>query len=349
MTKAHSLRLHRIIVFFIGWLVALIGFAPQRLNAQTESAAAPSQQSEMKQLIEATQPKMVKVFGAAAGRVQGYATGLLVSADGSIVTVSGVLLDGQAVRVLLHNGQEYRARVIRRDREKQLALLKITGGEFKYFELPKTDVGKKGDWVVALSNAFKVADKSEPLSATLGVISLRTSMEAWLNKRDIAYRGKLVLLDCITSNPGAGGGAVVTTDGALVGMVGKIIKSSETNTRLNYAVPSDVLRKFVENKGEFVKVTEKKSTNAELGIRLFRQGGRKAPAYIDRVQRRSPAAKAKLKPDDLVISLGGKKIGNIVQFEEVLDQLPVGQETVIVVKRGAELLRLNITPKAKNK
>ena len=185
---------------------------------------------------------------ASAGRVQGYATGLIVSKDGSLVTISGVLLDGQTVRVLLHDGTEAKARVVRRDRERQLALLKISGEDFQHFDLSSENVGDKGDWVVAISNAFKVADKSEPLSATLGIISLRTSMEAWLNKRDLAYRGDLVLVDCITSNPGAGGGAIVTTDGKLVGMIGKIIESSETNTRLNYAVPSHVLKQFWKTK-----------------------------------------------------------------------------------------------------
>ena len=119
-----------------------------------------------------------------------------------------------------------------------MALLKISPTEeLDCFSLSDSDVGQKGDWVIALSNAFKVASKSEPVSAMIGVISLRSSIEARLNQRDVAYKGPLVLIDAITSNPGASGGAVVTFDGDLVGMVGKLINSSETNTRLNYAVP----------------------------------------------------------------------------------------------------------------
>ena len=144
--------------------------------------------------------------------------------------------------------REHIATILKRDRETQLSLLKIQAVTPSFFELSADSVGKKGDWVIALSNAFKVADKDEPVSAMLGVISLRTTMEARLTKRDVAYRGELVLIDAITSNPGASGGAVITPDGRLVGIVGKIINSSETNTRLNYAVPTQVLHEFVAGK-----------------------------------------------------------------------------------------------------
>ncbi len=307
-----------------------------------------SGQSSMEKLIDGAQPKLVKVFGASAGRVHGYATGLLISEDGSILTISGVFLDGQQVRVLTSDGTEYQASVIRRDREKQVALLKIQAETPDFFPLSETEVGEKGDWVVAICNAFKVADKSEPLSATLGVISLRTTVEARLSKRDVAYRGKLVLIDAITSNPGAGGGAVLTTDGKLVGMIGKIINSSETNTRINYAVPMAQLFRFVEGGDVVATAVPARSTKrADLGIKLFIQGGRNAPAYIDRVVRRSPAAKIKLKPDDLIISLAGTKIGSIRQYDEVLGRLEPDVETVIILKRGTELVRETIIPREK--
>ena len=121
-------------------------------------------------------------------------------------------------------------------------------------------------------------------------------MEARLTKRDVAYRGELILIDAITSNPGASGGAVVTPDGKLVGIVGKIINSSETNTRLNYAVPSPVLKAFVDGKASVTSdvkpVMERQ--DVEFGIVLFKLGGRNNPAYIDRVVRGSPAAQAKM-------------------------------------------------------
>ena len=200
---------------------------------------------------------------------------------------------------------------------------------------------------MAVCNAFKVADKQEPLSATLGVISLRTSIEARLNRRDVAYRGELILIDQITSNPGAAGGAVINTSGKLVGLIGKIINSSETNTRLNYAIPNSILHQFLNTDTLPVAATVIKNEPVYLGINLFQHGGRNSPAYIDRIKRRSPAAKAKLKADDLIVSLAGIKIGNTKDYQEAVQQLSPNQESIIIVKRGTELKRLTIIPEKK--
>jgi len=294
--------------------------------------------------IAASQPKMVKVFGASVGKVEGTSTGFLVSGEGHILTTQGVFLDGRQIKVILADGSEHLATVSRRDRVTQLALLKIEAKTPHYFELSATPIGENGDWVIALTNAFNVADKNEPLSATLGVISLRTEMTARFNSRDVAYDGELVVIDCITSNPGAGGGAVITPEGKLVGMVGKIISSSETNTRLNYAVPCHLLAKFLSGTDEDVLAAKTPTQKSELGIILFKLGGRGNPAYVDRVRRGSPAAAAGLQPDDMIVTLAGQKIGTIKEYEETLETLPAGDEVLIIVKRGVEFLRLPITP-----
>jgi serine protease Do len=296
-------------------------------------------------IVAQCQPKMVKVFGAGAGRVEGFATGILVSAEGHLLTTQGVFLDGRQVRVILADGSEHLATILKRDRTTQLALLKIQAQTPDYFELSKEQVGQEGDWVIAITNAFRVADKDEPLSATLGIISLRTSIEARLNRRDVAYKGELILIDAITSNPGAGGGAAVASDGRLVGMVGKIINSSETNTRLNYAVPSSVLAEFVSGDSQTPTTSPSQPTEkAELGIVIFKLGGRNNPAYVDRVKRGTPAAKAGLRSDDMIVSLGGKRIGNPKEYEAALDELRPGEEIIIIVKRGTDFLRLPIVP-----
>jgi serine protease Do len=298
--------------------------------------------------IEEAQPKMVKVIGAKIGNVEGYSTGILVSNEGHVLTMQGVFLDATNIRVILADGSEHQASVIRRDRERRLALLKISQSTPHFFELAQEAIGQPGDWVVALTNAFRVADKDEPMSVTLGIVSLRTSIEARLNQRDLAYRGDLVLIDCITSNPGAAGGAVVLPDGQLVGMVGRVIDSSETNTRLNYAVPSDLLRKFVDDRLETDSPTETvQSIPGELGIVIFKLGGRNNPAYVERVQRNSPAAKAGFQPDDLVISINGQNVGTVKQYEDALKQVVANEVTIVVIKRGNEILRVAVTAEPK--
>jgi len=304
----------------------------------------------LENMISSAQPKMVKVFGAGAGRVEGFATGFVVSDDGKILTAQGVILDGKRVRVVMADGTSHDATILRRDRVRQVALLQIQTKTPDYFELSNEPVGQKGDWIVALSNAFKVADKEEPLSATLGVVSLRTEFEARLNKRDVAYKGELVLIDAIVSNPGAAGGAVLNIEGKLVGMIGKVINSSETNTRLNYAVPNTFLADFVANKqtDQVVGATAKSSQGqADLGIVLFKLGGRSNPAYIDRVLRGSPAAAAKLQTDDMIVAIAGQKIGSVKEYLNMTETLRPEEEILIIVKRGLDIVRVRLTPRVK--
>jgi len=342
-------RLPTICLFLAGMFACVFGGPIGSCFAQEEK-----QDSFLPQLIKRCQPKMAKVIGAGAGRVDGYASGTLVSKDGLILTSQGVFLDGRQVRVELSDGKSYPASILRRNRTLQLALLKIEADrELEFFQLSDKPVGEKGDWVVALSNAFKVANESEPMSAMIGIISLRSSIEARLNDRDVAYKGPLVLIDAITSNPGAGGGAVINAEGQLVGMIGKLINSSETNTRINYAVPSSTLQQFVDDKIEESDSTglandvKEPHGQADLGIVVFNLGSRNDPAYIDRVRRGSPAAKLRLKPDDLIVALDGVQIGTVQEYQKVVDRLVPGVEVAIVFKRGPKLQRMQITPSEK--
>ena len=334
----------------LGVVLLIVGICCSTTFAQTAD-------SSLQSTIVAAQPAMVKVFGASAGKVDGVATGFAVSEDGLVLTSQGVFLDGKRVRVVLADGSSHVASVLKRDRQRQLALLKIEAKTPSWFELSETPIVQQGDWVVAICNAFKVADKAEPISATLGIVSLQSEMDAKLTKRDYAFRGELFLIDAITSNPGAAGGAVLTTDGRLAGLVGKIINSSETNTRLNYAVPCNVLHAFVS--GDDAKLAKADGADSktptadqeigEIGIQVFLLGGRKSPAYVDRVKRGSPAAEAGMKSDDVIVSINGEKISSVKDFQATIKTLVVGEELLLIYKRGNELIRQKLVPVAKRK
>ena len=344
----HQLRLLPIASFALFGLITFVCCQP--MFAQL--ASSPSLQTTIVQ----AQPAMVKVFGAKAGKVEGNATGFAISPDGLLLTSQGVFLDGKQVRVVLADGSSHTATVLKRDRDRQLALLKIEAKLPKWFDLSEQPIVQQGDWVIAICNAFKVADKAEPISATLGIVSLESEMQAKLTKRDYAFRGELFLIDAITSNPGAAGGAVLSVDGRLAGMVGKIINSSETNTRLNYAIPCNVLHAFVN--GDTLAAADNAKDAAspvanqeigELGIQVFLLGGRKSPAYVDRVKRGSPAAEAGMKADDVIISIDGEKISSVKDFQDTIKTLVVGEEVLLIYKRANDLVRQKLIPVAKRK
>jgi serine protease Do len=301
--------------------------------------------------IEYAQPRLVKVYGAGIGRSPGYATGLIVSPDGDILTAQGVHLAASSLRVTLPDGETHIAQVVRRSPELQAALLKIEAKTPEYFDLEQPAVVEPGDWILALSNAFKVAEGPEPLSVNVGVLTLKTRLEARRGVQDFPYHGDVLLIDAITSNPGAAGGAIISAEGKLVGMIGKVIEGKNTNTRLNYAVPTNLLHDFLTKPESSLASNDVPTTNdaapGDLGIRLFALGGRRAPAYVDRVVAGSPAASAGLKTDDLVISVDGQAVRSADDFKRLVAMLKIGQQVVVEVKRKNELLSLRMTAVAK--
>jgi serine protease Do len=326
---------------------------PLLLLAATLHAQAPGDNTvehPFAPAVAAAQARTVKVYGGAIGRTPGYATGMIVSGSGEILTANGVFLAGQNLRVGLPDGSTHAATVVRRSQELQLALLKIDVPTPQYFALPEKPPAELGDWVLAVSNAFKVADGEEPLSVNIGVLSLRIPLDARRGVQDFPYEGEVLLYDAITSNPGAAGGAVVNAEGALVGMIGREIVARSTNTRLNYAVPVDLLGPFVrgDQTPPLAATSPGKSAGAkpELGIRLFALGGRRGPAFIDRVLPGSPAAKAGLKSDDLVISVGGQAVRDAGDYQRLAGELAVGKEVILEIKRKNELLSVRIVPAA---
>ncbi len=286
--------------------------------------------------IAAAQRRTVKIYGAGIALEHGYATGIIVSDDGLILTAHGLYVTGDRIRIVLYDGSVHQARLVRQSDGLQTVLLRIDASTPHYFDVPEQPIALTGDWVLAVNNAFKVADGDEPLSASVGVISMRAAVGIRRRAHELEIASDVLLIDAITSNPGAPGGALVTADGRLAGMVGKIVESASTRTRLNYAIPSDVLRQFLDDTYEEPQspiAAEDGAEGVDLGLRIFRLPGRQAQAYVDAVRRRSPAARAGLRSDDLILSINGQQIYTIDDYDRVVELLPPGEEVTFVLKR----------------
>ncbi len=296
--------------------------------------------------ITFAQQRTVKIIGAGLGREHGYASGIIISDDGQILTALGIYIASPTLRVVLPDGSVHQASVVRRSEGLQTVLLKIDAKTPRYFELPSEAMGKPGDWIVAVANPFKVAEGAELMSANLGVISLRAQLDLKKKLQDVLYDDEVLLIDAITSNPGSPGGAVVDRGGKLVGMIGKIIESKATGTRLNYAVPGDLLYRFVRGDAGEVPTTNhgSESKPAELGFRVFALGGRRAPAFIDAVAPNTPAAAAGLRKDDLVLALGDTTVRSVRDFEEAAEKVVAGVPLKLLIKRGNEVINVTFTP-----
>lgn len=306
---------------------------------------------DLRAAVAYAQQRCARIYGGGAGREHGYATGLIVSPDGLILTAQGIYLSEGRLRVVLPDGSRHEAQVVRQSEPLQAALLKVDAPTPRCFELASQSPVAQGDWVLAVSNLFNVAAADEDLSVTLGVVSLRAEMAARHRTQDVPYQGSLLLIDAITSNPGAPGGALCTLDGKLAGMLGKLFHSKTTRTRINYAVPVELLKPFVEGR-QPPQTAEAPAERAKgtpyTGIRLFTLSGKRAPAYVDRVALGSPARDAGIRKDDLILAVAGVVVRNCRECEDALAALEPGKPVALLIKRKATVAAVTLTPTSRD-
>lgn len=318
-------------------------------------AHAQGRGDELSSAAAFVQARVVKLTGAAVGSQKGYGSGVIATPDGQIVTALTPLLEGASIRATLSDGRVLDATVAKRDEQRQLAVLKIEASGLPAFDLSAgTDAlktGQVGEWVLAAANPFKVAEGAEPVSVSLGIFAGRAPLEARYRRRDVAFRGEVILTDLVVSAPGMSGGALTDLRGRLLGVIGRPVKSEKTNTWLNYAIPSaeiaDLLTDAATPPTQAAAPWARTPADADrlliaLGVRLFDVGGRTRPAYVERVRPDSPAAKAGLMVDDLLLNVEDVTVTTCEEVRSALTQLPHAARLKLVLKRGSRVESVEI-------
>jgi len=325
--------------------------------------------------IEAALPRVVKLYGVGVGPQAGYGSAVLISEDGLLVTVFSLLIDAKRLRAVTFDGSTYDVEVVARDAHRQLALLRLTAGEeqtsslgpFPFFDIrcggaqdggsPAArceDLLRPGEWVLAAGNSFKVADGAEPVSLTHGVFSTRTRLDARRRVKDFPYRGDVLVIDAITSNPGAPGGAVVNLRGEFVGLIGREVVSNLTHTHFNFAMPRDVVDQFVTESLRPADLNDPSLARLDVliadqkidpGIRLTRTGYKRLPPMVERVQWGSPAELAGVRKDDVILSVNGRSVPDVETYDERMTRISPNDAIDLVVQRGNRIVSLRVTPK----
>jgi serine protease Do len=330
------------------------------------TAAPVAAQAPFHEVSRQVNQKLVKVYGSGGFRsLAAYGTGVVVSPDGYVLTVASHLLDTPDLRVHLYDGRRCQAKVVVVEPELDAALIKIEKVEdLPCFDLPaaaKAPPAQPGDWVLAFSNQFEIATRDEPLSVQRGVVASHTKLQLQRGVFDAPYHGDVYVLDAVTNNPGAGGGALTTPRGELVGVIGKELRNSLTNTWVNYAVPVQAkvdvrqgeqvmtltLAEFVSKgmKGEYKPTVREKSADgfgAFHGIVFVPNVVERTPPYVEEVLPGSPAAKAGIKPDDLVVYLDGEPVVSIAAFKEMIGKTRPGTAVKLEVRRGDKLVPVEV-------
>jgi serine protease Do len=338
---------------------ALLGFAyAAGWLANVECVSAQSSA----ETIAAVSPKVVKIFGAGGGqKLHAYGSGFLVSPNGHIVTVWSHILDGDTVTVVLHDGRRFQGKVVGAEPPLDMAVLKIDAEGLPHFDLAQAASVGPGTRVLAFSNAFKVATGDEPVTVMHGVISARTSLAARRGAFESPYTGPVYVVDAVTNNSGAAGGVLTTWDGRLLGMIGKELRNTQTNTWLNYVMPTSELKTTIEEiiSGRFssTKRTDEDEDSPgrprrrryeplDFGIVTIPDVLNRTPAYIDRVLPGSQAEKVGLLPNDLILFVGEDLVQSCRMLKDGLGRLEANDLLKVVVRRGDTLVSVEmVTPR----
>ena len=301
---------------------------------------------------------MVKIYGAGGFHgLEAYQSGFLISTEGHVLTAYSTVLDTPALRIVLDDGRRFDATMLGADARLDVAVLKLDAQGLPFLDLDKAVPGESGLPILALSNMFGVAAGNEPVTVQQGVISIVTDLDARRGTFEIPYTGRVYILDTVTNNPGAAGGALVSRDGRLLAMLGKELRNARNNTWINYALPISVLRPSIEAiiAGE-VSVAgrdygrpkaAKPLTPRALGLVLVPDVVPRTPPYVDTVLADSAASSAGLRPDDLIVFLDDALVPSCRILHDELQYRDHFAVVRLTVLRDRQLIEVELSAEAR--
>jgi serine protease Do len=292
---------------------------------------------------------VVKIYGAGGIRgLEAYQSGLVISADGRILTVMSTVLDADTVTCVFDDGRRLEATLVGIDPRRELALLRVEAVGLPAFDLAPRPRAAAGTRVMAVSNLFGVAVGDERVSVQRGVISAVVPLEARRGAAEAPYTGDVYLVDCTTSNPGAPGGALVDSGGVLVGMLGKESRSNASGIWLNYALPIDELARGCDAilagaVGPAPAADHRPRFDVRaIGVVLVPDLLDRTPPFVDSVPPNSAAAAAGVRPDDLVIVACGRAVASRAAVEEAVAAVPVGEPIRLTLVRDGRIIEVDL-------
>ncbi len=263
-------------------------------------------------------------------------SGVIVSAEGYIITNYHVVKDADDIKVLLSDKREFTGKVIGSDPKTEISVVKIEANSLHTLKWGDSDALEVGEIVLAVGNPFGLNQ-----TVTMGIVSAVGRANV-----GIADYEDFIQTDAAI-NPGNSGGALVNVRGELVGINTAIFSTSGGYQGIGFAIPSNMVKSIMNS-----LITKGKVIRGWLGVSIqsitpelakqFNLKGEKGVLVSD-VSENGPAEKAGLKRGDIVVEYDGKSTDEPNQFRNMVANTPPGEEHTIKVLRNEELITLKVT------
>ncbi len=263
---------------------------------------------------------------------QGMGTGFIISADGYILTNNHVVNGADEIMVKLSDGREIKAELKGTDDKLDVALLKISDKvPLPFAELGDSDQLEVGEWVMAIGNPFGLAH-----TVTAGIVSAKGRVIGSGPYDDYIQTDASI-------NPGNSGGPLFSGTGKVIGINTAIIANGQG---IGFAIPINMAKSVAEQLKSTGKVVrgylgvnfDKLSPNLAKSLGLKSEKG----VIITHVEKDSPADKAGLKVEDVIVEFDGKSVNAQTDLPKVVAAAPVGKDVKVTVFRKGKKLALTV-------
>ena len=306
---------------------------PTVVNISTSQTLKPSQaRNDLPKLPEDSPlNELFKNFlgprGGQPRHVTSLGSGFIIDPSGYIVTNNHVIENGESITVILSDETSLPARLVGRDPQTDLALLKVNPAKpLPTARLGDSDKAQIGDWVIAIGDPFGIGS-----TVTAGIVSAR-------NRNINAGPYDDFIQTDAPINRGNSGGPLFDMDGNVIGINSAIFSPTGGSVGIGFSIPSNLAREVIQQLRQYgqarrgwigVRIQAVTAELAEAMSLPSRQG-----ALISDVTAAGPAAKAGLRNGDLVVSFDGKQVPDNRALPRIVANTPIGKTVNVDVLRG---------------
>lgn len=268
-------------------------------------------------------------------------SGVIISADGYIVTNNHVVGEADEIDVKLNDNREFKARIIGTDPTTDLALIKVEGEDLPTLPIGDSDKLKVGQWVLAVGNPFNLTS-----TVTAGIVSAKA--------RSVGANGVESFIQTDAAiNRGNSGGALVNEMGELVGINAMLYSETGSYSGYGFAIPTTIMNKVVADLKEFGTVQR-----AVLGVRGADVGtyidnekakgnepdlGTVSGVYVDEVEEGTAAEELGLQKGDVITAVDDKNVNKMAEMQELLSQRRPGDKVKVTYIRNKKSKTESVT------